>query len=196
MNSQFLVNVARGLMAILLAIWANLAAAQVIIINVNEEHPHRLPRPIIVHPHPHPHPIPVPVMEYKIKELTVEAKLDRQVAKVQVSQSFVNTGNRVMEVCFVFPLPYDGAVDRLTLMVDGREYEAKLMDAPAARALYESILPGPAGRGAQGLAALHAGLPQHERADRFSVPDEHGQVHGAPRRDRQRPHRRRERRGH
>ncbi len=71
----------------------------------------------------------MPVMEYKIKELNVEAKLDRQIAKVQVSQRFQNTGNQQMEVCFVFPLPYDSAVDELTLMVDGKEFEGKVLPA-------------------------------------------------------------------
>lgn len=129
-----------------LAMWASQAMAQVVIININESEPYRLPRPIWPHPHPHPiprpipTPQPIPVMEYKIKELNVEAKLDRQIAKVQVSQTFQNTGNQQMEVCFVFPLPYDGAIDQLTLMVDGKEFEAKLMDKDAARAVYESIV--------------------------------------------------------
>jgi Ca-activated chloride channel family protein len=79
-------------------------------------------------------------MEYRIKDITVDAKLSGQVAKVQVSQTFVNTGYTPMEVCFVFPIPYDGAIDRLTLMVDGKEHEAKLLDAKQARAIYESIV--------------------------------------------------------
>jgi Ca-activated chloride channel family protein len=128
--------------AVALASWASLASAQVVIININE--PQQLPRPIIIKPYPYPHPQPIPrpipVMEYKIKELAVEAKLEGQVAKVQASQTFQNTGNTQMEVCFVFPLPYDGAVDKLTLMVDGKEYEAKMMDATAARGLYESVV--------------------------------------------------------
>lgn len=104
-----------------------------------------LPRPYpIHHPHPHPHPIPPrpipPRMEYRIKEVAIEAKVTDQVAKVQVSQSFVNMGSRPMEVSFVFPLPYDGAIDRLTLMVDGKEYEAKLLDAKQARSIYEGIV--------------------------------------------------------
>ena len=45
-----------------------------------------------------------------------------------------------MEVCFVFPLPYDGAVDQLTLLVDNKEYEAKLLDADKARQMYEEIV--------------------------------------------------------
>lgn len=145
-GSMFRRIAALASVAALVAIWANLASAQVVIININETAPYRLPRPIWP-PHPHPPiprpiptPSPIPVMEYKIKELNVEAKLDRQIAKVQVSQTFQNTGNRQMEVCFVFPLPYDGAIDQLTLMVDGKEFEAKLMDKDAARKMYEDIV--------------------------------------------------------
>src|SRR5262249_41980568 len=104
-----------------------------------------LPRPIIIWPpypppHPIPHPLPEPASTYKIKSLDVNAKLDGQVAKVQVSQSFVNTGSRQMEVSFVFPLPYDGAVDQLTLLIDGKEFPAKLLDAKDARQMYEEIV--------------------------------------------------------
>src|SRR5262245_42778118 len=45
-----------------------------------------------------------------------------------------------MEVEFCFPLPYDGAIDRLTLMVDGKEFPARLLPAAEARAMYESIV--------------------------------------------------------
>jgi len=104
----------------------------------------RLPRPIIIWP-PRPWPTPSPVpppspMSYKIKELNVETRLVDQVAKVQVSQTFVNTGNRPMEVSFVFPLPYDGAIEQMTLMIDGRELPAKLLDAKEARRMYEEIV--------------------------------------------------------
>ncbi len=94
-------------------------------------------------PRPRPRPFPVPnntPQSYKIKELAVNATLADQVAKVQVSQSFVNTGSRQMEVTFVYPLPYDGAVDQLTFMVDGKEYEAKLLKAEEARRIYEGYI--------------------------------------------------------
>jgi Ca-activated chloride channel family protein len=121
-----------------------IGSAQGLLVDVSPDHSVRLPRPIIIwRPHPHPRPIPRPTpppASYKIKELSVQAKISDQVAKVQVSQSFVNTGSRQMEVCFVFPLPYDGAVDRLTLLVDGKEYDAKLLDAKAARKMYEDIV--------------------------------------------------------
>ena len=80
-------------------------------------------------------------MSYKIKALDIQARLIDQVAQVQVSQTFVNTGSRPMEVSFVFPLPYDGAIEQMTLLIDGKEYPAKLLDAKDARRMYEEIVP-------------------------------------------------------
>jgi len=37
-------------------------------------------------------------------------------------------------------LPYDGAIDQLTLMVDGKEYAAKLLSAKKARSIYEGYI--------------------------------------------------------
>ncbi len=100
----------------------------------------RLPRTVRAWPpHPRPHPLP-PAISYRLKELNVEARLVDQVAQVQVSQTFVNTGSRPLEVAFVFPLPYDGAIDRMTLLIDGREHPAKLLDAREARRMYEEIV--------------------------------------------------------
>jgi hypothetical protein len=118
---------------------------QGVLIIVDPPVPTPLPRPIIwpprpPHPIPKPRPVPEPPASYKIKELAVQARLVDQVARVQVSQTFVNTGSRQMEVSFVFPLPYDGAIDRLTFMVDGKEYEAKLLPKDEARAIYESYV--------------------------------------------------------
>ena len=119
------------------------AWAQGLLVDVRPDHHFRLPRPDIL-PHPRPIPIPRPrpqaPQSYKIKELSVRVNLADQIAKVQVSQSFVNTGSRQMEVCFIFPLPYDGAVNRLTFLVDGKEYEAKLLAAKEAREIYEGYI--------------------------------------------------------
>lgn len=95
----------------------------------------RLPRPIWP-------PVPQLPQEhgYRIKELSVQARLQDQVAQVEVSQTFLNTGSRPLEVSFLFPLPYDGAIDRLTLMVDGKEFPAQLLSAAEARKLYEDIV--------------------------------------------------------
>jgi len=127
-----------GLFFLLLAMPA---WGQGVLVWVDPPVPTPLPRPIIFPPGPRPpRPRPQPPASYKIKELTVQARLVDQVARVQVSQSFVNTGSRQMEVSFVFPLPYDGAVDQLTFMVDGKEYPAKLLPADEARSIYEGYI--------------------------------------------------------
>ena len=124
-----------------------LAQAQGVLVVVDPDRVVRLPRPIIIWPPgppmPHPHPMPPPTpppASYKIKQLEVGARLIDQIAQVQVSQSFVNTGSQQLEVSFIFPLPYDGAIDQMTLLVDGKEYPAKLLSAEEARRLYESIV--------------------------------------------------------
>lgn len=124
-----------------LGLWAAAGPAwsQGLLVNVSPDQQARLPRPTIVRP-PHHGPTLPPQDEYKIKELEVHARLNGSVAQVQVTQSFVNTGSRTMEVSFVFPLPYDGAIDRLTLMVDGKELPAKLLSKEEARRRYEEIV--------------------------------------------------------
>lgn len=128
----------------LMLVSPSLALAQGLLIVENSSEKVRLPRPIIIWPphppHHRPVPPPPPPASYKIKELDVQARVIDQVAQVQVSQTFVNTGRRQMEVSFVFPLPYDGAVEQMTLLVDGKEYPAKLYNAKEARRIYEDIV--------------------------------------------------------
>ena len=81
-----------------------------------------------------------PEVSYKIESLAVDATLQGSVARVQVSQTFVNTSNRQIEASFLFPLPYDGAIDQLTLLVDGKEYAAELLTKEEARRRYEAIV--------------------------------------------------------
>src|SRR5215213_294015 len=124
------------LMVVVLAGSTSSALAQGVRIDVRIDHPIRLPRPI---PFP-PRTIPRPPSSYKIDSIDVNAKLSDQVARVQVSQVFENTGSVPMEVSFMFPLPYDGAIDQLTLLVDGKEFEAKLLSKEEARRRYEEIV--------------------------------------------------------
>ncbi len=126
---------------VLLAVCAFLpavAAAQGVLIDEREGQQARLPRIIWPGPRPAP-PTPSP-QSYRIKQLAVDVNLKDQLAQVQMSQTFINTGSRQMEVSFVFPLPYDGAIDRMTFMVDGKEFEAKLLNATEARQIYEGYI--------------------------------------------------------
>ena len=120
--------------------YCTFAAGQGVLVDVRPDQAIRLPRPIPPHIPVPPHVVPQPPSSYKIEALEVNATLDDQVARVQVSQTFENTGSVPMEVSFMFPLPYDGAIDQLTLLVDGKEYQAKLLSKEDARKRYEEIV--------------------------------------------------------
>ena len=121
-----------ALLTLVLLLSGEATLAQGVLIDIRPDYPIRLPRP-----RPLPHPTP---STYTIEALEVDVKLSDQVARVQVSQTFENTGSQAMEVSFVFPLPYDGAIDQLTLLVDGKEFQAKLLDKDEARRKYEQIV--------------------------------------------------------
>ena len=63
-----------------------------------------------------------------------------QIAKVQFTQVFENTGSRTLEARMLFPLPTDAAISGLTLVVDGKELAGRLLKKEEARRIYESIV--------------------------------------------------------
>jgi len=103
--------------------------AQGLLVNTSADKQVRLPRPGVPSE-----------TTYQIEKLDVHVRLMDRVARVQVSQTFKNTGSLPLEAAFVFPLPYDGAIDRLTLLIDGKEQPARLLPADEARRLYEAIV--------------------------------------------------------
>ncbi|MCA9079355.1 MAG: VWA domain-containing protein [Planctomycetaceae bacterium] len=118
----------RNGVVVLSLLWAQALLAQGVLIS---RHPFPLPRPHI--------PPPVEA-NYKISQLSIEGRVDDQVADIQVSQTFENCGRGTIEAQFVFPLPYDGAIDELTLLVDGKELTGKLLSREDARKRYEAIV--------------------------------------------------------
>ena len=70
----------------------------------------------------------------------VDIRVRDQVAAVTIDQAFVNTGKQRMEVEYLFPVPPDAAIDSMTLLVNGKEFAAKLLKADEARRIYESIV--------------------------------------------------------
>ena len=58
---------------------------------------------------------------YIVKSLDIDASIKSQVADVRVTQTIYNPGNRDMEVELFFPLPNNGIVQNLVMMVNGEE---------------------------------------------------------------------------
>jgi Ca-activated chloride channel family protein len=77
---------------------------------------------------------------WAVKYHRVDIKVRDQVALVSVDEEFVNTGSGMIEVEYFFPVPPDAAIDSMTLVVNGKEFEAKLLKADEARRIYEDIV--------------------------------------------------------
>ncbi len=77
---------------------------------------------------------------WAVKYHHVDIKVRDQVAAVSIDQEFVNTGGGMIEVEYLFPIPPDAAIDSMTLVVDGKEFAAKLLKADEARKIYEDIV--------------------------------------------------------
>ncbi|MFN7767387.1 MAG: VIT domain-containing protein [Planctomycetaceae bacterium] len=85
-------------------------------------------------------PVPPRSTEYRIRQVEMQVGVVEQVAKVQVSQVFQNTGSQTLEAIFAFPLPDEAAISGLTLLVDGKELAGKLLKKEEARRIYEEIV--------------------------------------------------------
>ncbi len=80
------------------------------------------------------------------------------VARVRVTQAFHNSSDRWMEATYLYPLPEDGAVDSLKMVVGQRVIVGRIEKREAARALYENAK----ARGQK------AGLVEQQRPNMFT----------------------------
>lgn len=93
-------------------------------------------------PPPRPRPIPpsVPMREVEVRELSVDAVVRDQVARVQLSQKFHNPNGSQMETQYLFAVPPDSTIQDFVLMVDGDEIAGELMDRDEAERIYREIV--------------------------------------------------------
>jgi len=77
---------------------------------------------------------------WAVKYHHVDITVRDQVANVAIDQEFVNTGSGMIEVEYLFPIPPGAAIDSMTLIVNGKEFAARLLPADEARKAYEDIV--------------------------------------------------------
>ena len=77
---------------------------------------------------------------WAVKYHHVEMTVRDQVASVAIDQEFINTGSGMIEVEYLFPVPPEAAIDSMTLVVNGKEFAARLLPADEARRIYEDIV--------------------------------------------------------
>lgn len=75
-----------------------------------------------------------------LKEHTVRVSIRDNLAETTIEQLFVNESPIALEAEYWFPVPRDAAVSGLTMTVDDRTVEAKLLPADEARRIYESFV--------------------------------------------------------
>jgi Ca-activated chloride channel family protein len=72
-----------------------------------------------------------------LKHTDVKAEISGFVARVQVTQEFVNPTNEKIEAVYKFPLPPESAVDSMTMLVGDRKIIGKIKRREEARQIYE-----------------------------------------------------------
>lgn len=77
---------------------------------------------------------------WAVKYHHVNITVRDQVAEVHIDQAFVNLGSSDLEVEYMFPIPPGAAIDKMTLLADGKEMTGKLLKADEARKIYEDIV--------------------------------------------------------
>ncbi len=87
-----------------------------------------------------PHAIIADEPYFTVKYHHVKSEIRDQVCTTYVDQVFVNEGRREMEATYLFPLPPGAVVNKFTLIVDGEEIKARLLDKDEAQKIYEDIV--------------------------------------------------------
>ncbi len=70
----------------------------------------------------------------------IVADVSGQTARVTVTQAFRNTSDEWMEATYLYPLPDDGAVDTLSMVVGDRIFTGKIKPKEEAREIYDEAL--------------------------------------------------------
>jgi Ca-activated chloride channel family protein len=75
-----------------------------------------------------------------LKALDVQARIDGLIARVTLTQTFVNVHAESLEATYIFPLPDRAAVTRFRLEAAGRVIEGELKERGAARQEYDRAI--------------------------------------------------------
>lgn len=91
---------------------------------------------IVVHP-PRPGVRPIPLA---VKYHHVDVTIDDQIATTTVDQVFVNPNNMQLEGTYIFPLPDNAVVSRMSMWINGVEMKAELLPRDQANKIYTDIV--------------------------------------------------------
>ena len=90
---------------------------------------------VIPRPNPLPNPFPLEVVYHN-----VDVKIDGQTAITKIDQSFYNPSQYQLEGFYIFPIPKGAVINNFTMVINGKETKAELLDSDKARKIYEDIV--------------------------------------------------------
>lgn len=102
------------------------------------------PEPVPMPRPDRPRPVPMPCVGSQGGIVRVASNvrvtLEGRVLRYEVDERFLNTGGRVGEADYLFPLPKNAAFQDLKLAINGELVAGETLDADEARAIYEEIV--------------------------------------------------------
>jgi hypothetical protein len=78
------------------------------------------------------------VVECPLKHTDVKAEIGGFIARVKVTQTFLNPSDEKIEAVYVFPLPHEAAVDDMTMVIGDRRIVGLIKRRAEARQIYEA----------------------------------------------------------
>jgi Ca-activated chloride channel homolog len=90
---------------------------------------------VIPRPNPLPNPFPLEVVYHE-----VDVKIDGQSSITTIDQSFYNPSQYQLEGFYIFPIPKGAVINNFTMIINGKETKAELLDSDNARKIYEDIV--------------------------------------------------------
>lgn len=98
------------------------------------------PAPVTILPDRIILPPQVPQASVTLSAYNVETSVQDNVATTTITQTFKNASGNTLEACYLFPLPKDANFSSLTLTVNGKALEGKILEKAEAKSTYESIV--------------------------------------------------------
>ena len=92
---------------------------------------------LIIVPRPEPLPTPYPL---EVVYHHVNVSINGNAAKTSIDQEFYNPSNFRLEGYYIFPIPKGAVINNFSMVINGKEMQAELLDATKARKIYEDIV--------------------------------------------------------
>ncbi|MCL5950724.1 MAG: VWA domain-containing protein, partial [Chloroflexi bacterium] len=97
--------------------------------------------PVRITPQPPAPPRPFTCPNYlSVKNHDVTVTIDNQVARTRIDETFLNDSGYELEGTYIFPLPDDATIGGLSMWVDGKKLEGRVLERNQARHIYEEIV--------------------------------------------------------